>query len=44
MMLPVMKLNYNVTDFLGMINSIDIRAAIKKGLIMLQTEDMRCQR
>lgn len=30
--LPVMKLNCNVTDFLGAINTIDIRAAIRKGL------------
>ena len=31
-MLPVMKLNYNVTDFLGMIKTIEIQEAIKKGL------------
>jgi len=30
--LPVMKLNCNVTDFLESIDTIDIRAAIKKGL------------
>ena len=30
--LPVMRLNYNVTQFLSMITTIDIRAAINKGL------------